>query len=67
MTPEELLNEWTNGDSSGLRPERLQRLREEVREATGRTPPRRISELEAWQERLKSQLTKEIREAAEES
>lgn len=67
MTPEELLEEWTGGESSGMRPQRVQDVRDELMEYTGLTFPRRISELEAYTERMKGQITRKLKDAAEEA
>lgn len=67
MNPSDLLEEWESGESTGLRPQRIQRLRDDIQRITGQPVPHRVSEIEAWQSRLKSYLTRCIREAAEEA
>lgn len=47
MTPEELLEEWTEGEP-GLRPARVQEVRDELEEYTGLSVPRRQSRLSVW-------------------
>ena len=64
MTPEELLEEWESGDSTGLRPARIQMLHNDLREHTGLPIPRARSEIESWQERMKGEVTKRLRAAA---
>lgn len=66
MTPEELLNEWTEG-LSGMRPQRVQEVRSDLMEHTGLYFPRRISEIEPYVERMKGEVTKRLKAAAEES
>lgn len=65
MTPEELLEEWTSGEHSGMRPQRVQEVRSELMEYTGMYFPRRISELEGYISRMKGEVTKRLQEAAE--
>lgn len=65
MTPEELYTEWTEGETSGLRPQRVQQVRSELQEATGMPVPHRVHELEGWTERMKGQVTRKLREAVE--
>lgn len=65
MDAEDLLSEWTSGDSSGIRPRRIQRIRDDLSEATGMPVPRRIPEIESWLDRMKSQVTRKLQEAAE--
>jgi hypothetical protein len=47
MTPEELLEEWEEGEP-GLRPVRVQEVRDDLMEYTGLTVPRRLSQIEVW-------------------
>ena len=47
MTPEELLEEWEEGDT-GLRPARVQEVREELEQHTGLSVPRRKSQIRMW-------------------
>ena len=66
MNPEELYDEWTRGETNGMRPKRVQALRTEIREATGMPVPRRVSEIEGWLEAMQQSgtLTKKLRDAA---
>lgn len=62
---EELLEEWESGDTNGMRPARIQRLREELQEITGQPIPRRVPAIESWLEAMKPQLTRKLREAVD--
>jgi hypothetical protein len=64
MTPEELLDEWESGESNGLRPKRIQVLRDDIEEFTGMSVPRRVSQIEGWAKALQSQITRKLRMAA---
>ena len=64
MKPTELLEEWTSGEQSGMRPQRVQQLRDDLREHTGLPFPRRIPEIEAYVGRMKGEITKQLKEAA---
>lgn len=64
MKADELLAEWESGDSTGLRPARIQVLYDDLREHTGLPIPRARSEIESWQERMKGEVTKRLREAS---
>lgn len=67
VTPEELYDEWTSGESSGVSAHRAQYLREELMEYSGRYIPHRIPELESMLDRsgVRGQITKELKAAAE--
>lgn len=65
MKAEELYNEWTEGESSGVRPARVQELRDELRRHTGLAVPRRVPEIESWLPRMKGQITKKLKQAAQ--
>ena len=47
MTPEELLEEWEEGEP-GLRPARVQEIREDLERHTGLSVPRRQSRIRIW-------------------
>lgn len=64
MKAKELLEEWMAGESSGLSPARIQVLHTDLREHTGLPIPRARSEIESWQERMKGEVTKRLRDAA---
>ena len=65
MKAQELYDEWTEGDTSGVRPARLQELRPRIREYTGLYVPRSRAEIDSWLPRMKGQITKKLRQAAE--
>lgn len=48
-TPKELVEEWESGEP-GLRPARIQEVRESIMEYTGLPVPRRRAQLEGWLE-----------------
>lgn len=64
MKPEELLEEWTDGEQTGMRPKRIQQVRGELADITGMPVPRRVSTIESWLPRMKAQVTRKLREAA---
>lgn len=68
MTPEELLEEWTEGEQSGMRPKRVQALRNDLQTHTGQVVPRRISEIEAFLEdkHWRGIVTRKLRSAVSE-
>lgn len=66
MKASELLDEWKSGDSSGMRPSRVQQVRDDLIEHTGMGVPRRLPEIESWMERMKGTVTQKLREAADE-
>jgi hypothetical protein len=47
MTPEELLEEWTEGET-GMRPARVQEVRDDLMEHTGLSVPRRRGRIRVW-------------------
>lgn len=67
MTPEELLTEWTNGERNGLRPKRLQAVRDDLAAATGMAFPRRVSDIEGMMsnQQLRGVVTRKLKEAVE--
>lgn len=60
MTPQELYEEWTDGESSGVRPMRLQRLRNDIIRHTDLVPPRHIADIEDWTSRYNGEVTKRL-------
>lgn len=67
MNAQELYEEWTDGESPGIRPQRAKQVREELAEYTGYPIPRRLPAIEALIEGHKPQISKRLREAAEET
>jgi len=65
MDAQELYEEWMSGESSGMRPRRIQRLRDDLRRHTDLYIPRRLPEIENWLDTMKGQVTKSLRETAE--
>ena len=65
MDAQELYDEWTEGESSGVRPARVQQLRAELREYTGLYVPRSRADIDNWLPRMKGQITKKLRQASE--
>lgn len=63
MNAEELYEEWTGGETSGMRPKRIQAVRDDLMRETGITVPRRISDIESWKTRMRGQVTKKLKEA----
>jgi hypothetical protein len=66
---QDLLEEWTSGARNGLRPQRVQRVRDDLMEVTGQSIPRRIPEIEAFldNQQLRGVITRKLREAVEDS
>jgi hypothetical protein len=62
----DLLDEWEEG-GTGLRPARAQALRADLMEHTGMYMPHRRTELESYLTRMRSQITRKLREAVEAS
>lgn len=62
---QEIYEEWTDGETSGVRAARVQTLRSDIMEHTDLFVPRRRAHIEAWTERMKPQITRKLREAAE--
>jgi hypothetical protein len=67
MNASELLDEWESGESTGMRPKRVQALRDDLSEATGQAIPRRISDIEAFldNDQWKGVITRKLRKAAD--
>lgn len=63
---QELLDEWEDGESTGVRPARVKQIRDDLRRVTGMYVPRRTTEIEGWLDSMKGQVTRKLREAAEE-
>lgn len=63
MNAEDLHEEWTEGESTGLRPERIQQVRDELQEYADVWVPRRLSVIEGWLPDYKAQITRGLKEA----
>lgn len=50
MSPEELLNEWESGEEVGMRPQRVQEVREDLEEHTGLPIPSRLTRIQLFVE-----------------
>lgn len=68
MNAQELYDEWTEGESNGMRPKRVQSIRDDLAEATGMSVPHSASEIEGWLEVMSSSgtITRKLRDAARE-
>lgn len=66
MNAQELYDEWTEGESNGMRPKRVQSIRDDLAEATGMSIPHSASEIEGWLEVMTQSgtLTRKLRDAA---
>lgn len=66
-SPQELYEEWQEGEQNGMRPKRVQALRDDLAEATGMTIPHRVSQIEGWLDTMRSSgvITRKLRDAAE--
>lgn len=64
MNADELREEWEDG---GMRPQRVQSVREDLQDATGLVIPRGLPQIESWLERMRSSgvITRKLREATE--
>lgn len=67
MNADELHQEWTSGEQNGMRPKRVQAVRDDLAEATGMSIPRRVAEIEGWLETMRRSgvITKKLRSATE--
>lgn len=63
----ELLEEWTSGESTGMRPQRVQAVRDDLQEVTGQFVPRRVSEIASFldNDQWKGVITRKLREEVE--
>lgn len=66
MDAEELRQEWESGESTGMRPARVQEVRADIYRVTGEPIPRSRVEIENWLEKKKSHVTQLLREADDE-
>lgn len=60
-----LLEEWEADGRTGLRPAHVQALRSDLMAVTGIWLPNRRVELEGYVVRMRGQITRKLREAAE--
>lgn len=67
MNAQDLLDEWKDGERPGMRPKRVQALRDDLAEATGLSIPHRVPEIEGWLETMRSAgvITRKLQHAAE--
>lgn len=67
--PEELYDEWTDGETNGMRPKRVQQVRDDLADATGLSIPHRVTAIEGWLSTMRQSgvITRKLREAAEAS
>jgi len=65
MNAQDLYDEWTEGESTGVRAQRVQVLRGDIQRHTGLAVPHRIPEIESWMPRMKGQITKKLKQAVE--
>lgn len=66
MNAQDLLDEWEDGETTGVRPARVKQIRDDLRRVTGMYVPRRTHEIEGWLDSMKGQVTRKLREAADE-
>lgn len=66
-TAKELYDEWTSGEQNGMRPKRVQALRDDFREVLDMAIPARVSQIEGWLDTMKSSgvITRKLKAAAE--
>lgn len=67
-TAQELLDEWEAGEQNGMRPKRMQALRDDLMDATGKHVPRRIpliKNLITDHPSERAVFTRKLREAAD--
>lgn len=66
MNAKQLYDEWTSGEKNGMRPKRVQVVRDDLSEAIGMPIPRRISEIEGWLSTMTESgvITRKLRDAA---
>lgn len=66
MDAKQLYDEWQHGDGPGLRPHRVQAVRDDLEEYAGVEVPRRITEIEQWLEDVRDSgvVSKRLERAA---
>lgn len=68
MNAQALLSEWTDGESSGMRAQRIQAVRDDLMACTGEFIPRRIPEIDALilnSPQQRGVITRKLRAAAD--
>lgn len=67
ITPEDLYEEWTNGEQNGMRTRRVQEVRDDLSAAIGMQVPQRRHEIENWLETMRTSgtITRKLRRASE--
>lgn len=67
MNAQELYDEWTEGEQNGMRPKRVQAVRDDLSDALGMSVPHRVSEIEHWLDKMKSSgvVTRKLQKAVE--
>lgn len=65
MNAQDLYQEWTEGESTGLRPQRVKRVRDDIQRHTGIPVPRSTEAIESWLPHFKGQVTRKLREHPE--
>lgn len=64
MDIKQLYDEWMLGDEPGIRPRRMQALRDDFRAAIGLEIPRRVSEIEALLDERSADIQRRLAQAA---
>ena len=62
-----LLDEWTEGEQNGMRPARVQAVRDDLSRVTGQSIPRRITDIENFlsNQQLRGVITRKLKRAAD--
>lgn len=66
MEPDALLDEWTT-DEPGVRPARVQQLRDDLQRHTDLSIPRRIPVIEEWLDAHRDDVTAQLEAAVDDS
>ena len=67
MKATDLYEEWTSGEQNGMRPKRVQALRDDLSEVLDMAIPARVTQIEGWLETMTSSgvITRKLKAAAE--
>lgn len=67
MNAQELYNEWQDGEKPGMRPKRVQAVRDDLERVTGLSVPYRVSEIEGWLSTMRQSgvITRKLKAATE--